>query len=88
MGDGERLLKEVSIMLDFSHPNVMPLIGLCLDRELPLLIMPFMWRGTVLDYVKKSRSSLYFSDGSEDSVEVSHFSLLFNNMCAVVGALF
>ena len=68
-GDKERLLKEVSVMLSFSHPNVMPLIGMCLDGEIPLLIMPFMMNGTVLDYVKQNRESLHFTM-SADSQQV------------------
>ena len=59
--DKERLLKEVSIMLSFSHPNIMSLIGLCFDGDIPLLIMPFMTNGTVLEYVKQNRESLYFT---------------------------
>ena len=47
----ERLLKEVSIMISFDHPNVMSLKGMCFDGEVPLLIMPFMTGGSVLDYV-------------------------------------
>ena len=40
--DRDRLLKEVSLMATFSHPNVMPLTGLSLDGETPLIIMPFI----------------------------------------------
>lgn len=52
-------------MLSFSHKNVMSLIGLCFDGEVPLLIMPFMINGTVLDYVKNNRDSLYFSASAD-----------------------
>ena len=64
--DKERLLKEVSIMLSFSHPNVMPLIGLCFEGEMPLLIMPLMTNGTVLEYVKQNRKTLYFTQKTEE----------------------
>ena len=60
--DKERLLKEVSMMLSFSHPNIISLIGMCLDGELPLLIMPLMMNGTVLDHVKQKRETLFFID--------------------------
>ena len=36
------LAKEVSTMLSFKHTNVMSLIGVCIEGEMPLLIMPFM----------------------------------------------
>ena len=51
-------------MASFDHPNVMSLIGMCFDGEVPLLIMPFMSGGSVLDYVVQNRDNLYFSDGS------------------------
>ena len=47
------LLKEMSKMASFEHQNVMELIGVCLDGEMPLIIMPFMMNGTVLDHVRK-----------------------------------
>ena len=65
----ERLLKEVSLMFTFSHPNVMKLIGLSFDRGMPLIIMPLMSKGTVLGYVREHRESLYISE-SQDKNEV------------------
>ena len=46
--DFERLANEVSTMLSFDHPNVMCLIGVCIDVEMPLLNMPFMSNGSTL----------------------------------------
>ena len=60
----ERLLKEVTLMLSFDHPNVMSLIGICFDGEVPLLIMPFMSGGSVLNYVTQNRENLHFTDDS------------------------
>ena len=57
-------------MLSFSHPNVMPLTGLCIEGEMPLLIMPFMVNGNVLDYVKQHRGTLYINEPSHN-LEVS-----------------
>ena len=50
--DLQMLAKEVSTMLSFEHTNVMSLIGVCIDGEMPLLIMPFMSNGSVLDFIK------------------------------------
>ena len=55
-------------MLSFDHPNVMSLIGMCFDGEIPLLIMPFMSDGSVLDYIHQNKDNLYFAD--EDKHEV------------------
>ena len=59
-GDKEKLLKEVATMLSFTHPNVMSLIGVCFDEEVPLIIMPYMSDGSVLGYVKQNQEKLYF----------------------------
>ena len=72
VSDKERLLKEVSIMCSFSHSNIMSLVGLCIEGEMPLLIMPFMINGSVLEYVRKKREKLYFIEKT-DSLEVSNY---------------
>ena len=54
----EKLLREVTTMSLLIHPNVMPLIGMCFDEEMPLLIMPFMSNGNVLEYVKQNEVDL------------------------------
>ena len=55
----------------FTHPNVMPLIGLCFDGEMPLLIMPFMSNGNVLEYVKQNRVDLHKGQEATE-VEVTY----------------
>ena len=60
-GDLQTLVKEVSTMLSFKHDNVMSLIGVCIDGEMPLLIMPFMSNGSVLEYVKNHKGKLLIS---------------------------
>ena len=60
VSDKEKLLKEVTTMLSFTHPNVMSLIGVCFDEGVPLIIMPYMSNGTVLGYVKQNQEKLYF----------------------------
>ena len=59
-------------MLTFSHPNVMQLIGLSFDGEMPLIIMPFMSKGTVLGYVREHRDNLYITESvDKNQVEQS-----------------
>ena len=60
----KQLIKEATIMLGLSHPNVMPLTGICLDGDMPLLIMPFMIGGTLLEHVRNNKSRLYQTKGS------------------------
>ena len=54
-GERKNLLKEIQKMASFEHVNVMILIGVCLDGEMPLIIMPFMTKGCVLDYVRHKK---------------------------------
>ena len=60
-GDKLKLLKEVSLMLSFKHENVMSLIGLCFDGDVPMIIMPFMSDGSVLNYVRQNREHLFLT---------------------------
>ena len=65
----EKLLKEVTTMLSFEHTNVMSLIGMCFDGEMPLIIMPYMSNGSVLEYVKQNRQELLLdSEANEEKV--------------------
>ena len=53
-------------MKDFHHPNVMTLIGVCLDAGPGVsIVMPFMANGSLLDYLNKERGSLYLSEVGE-----------------------
>ena len=54
-------------MISFDHPNVMSMIGICFDGQMPLLILPYMSEGSVLDYVKRHKEDLYISDYSQET---------------------
>ena len=67
--DVKKLTNEIDAMLSFDHPNVMPLIGVSVDREVPHLILPFMANGSVLEYVRHHKEDLlYTSEASETQV--------------------
>ena len=70
--DKGKLLKEVTNMLSFAHPNVMTLIGVCFDDEVPLIIMPYMSKGSVLGYVEQNKEELYF-DSQANQEQVRNF---------------
>ena len=63
----EKLLKEVKMMVSFQHPNVMSLLGLSFDEDVPLLIMPFMSGGNILGFVRQNKEELYC-----DQVNIEH----------------
>jgi len=53
------LLKECIRMQEFDHPNILKLIGVCLDGgPAPYIIMPFLINGSLLSYLKKNREEL------------------------------
>ena len=65
-------------MLSFKHQNVMSLIGLCFDGDIPMIIMPFMSGGSVLEYLRKNREHLFLT--FESSLE----KVIFPHMCIYI----
>ena len=64
-----KLLQECSRMSAFDHPNVLTIIGVCLDGgPAPYLIMPFMFNGSLLSYLKKERDSLVQQNADNNTV--------------------
>ena len=55
-------------MLSFNHPNVMSLIGMCYDGEMPMILMPYMSNGSVLGYVKRCKQELLFDNKVREEV--------------------
>lgn len=61
----DSLLKECRKMKEFDHPNVLKLIGVCLDGgPAPYIVMPFMAKGSLLDYLKQNREHLLLDPAS------------------------
>ena len=58
-------------MVKFDHPNVLNLIGICLDGgPAPFIIMPFMANGSLLAYVKRNRPALVLSQDNSNNDDV------------------
>lgn len=59
-------------MYKFNHPNVLTLLGVCMDGgPAPFIIMPYMENGSLLSFLKKERENLLLSPESakpEDAV--------------------
>ena len=80
------LMKESIKMLEFSHPNVMGLLGVCADAgPNPYVILPFMSGGSLYDYLKANRQMLVLDKGEEldeDDVSTSpHSCVQYTNIC-------
>ena len=64
-------------MKKLRHPNVMSLIGVCLDAGPGVsIVMPFMANGSLLEYLKKERDKIYLPDTSELEDVSENFSKL------------
>ena len=64
--DVAKMLAEIAKMEDLRHPNVMSLIGVHLDMRLGLsIVMPFMANGSLLEYLKRERNSIYLEDSAD-----------------------
>ena len=60
------LLEEFIKMSSFDHPNVLTVTGVCLDGgPVPYVVMPFMFNGDLLSYLKKERGRLVVPPDSE-----------------------
>ena len=54
------LVAESAIMKTFHHPNVLPLLGVCIDyddEDTLKIVIPFMANGDLKTYLKDSRLS-------------------------------
>ena len=54
------LVAETAIMKGFHHPNVLPLLGVCVDYDdddMIKIVIPFMAHGDLRTFLKESRVS-------------------------------
>ena len=63
----DELLKECIRMQDFDHPNILKLIGVCLDGgPAPYIVMPYLSNGSLLSYLKKNREEFVLDPKTTD----------------------
>ena len=63
------MLAEIAKMENLNHPNLMPLIGVCIDEVHGMsIVMPFMPNGSLLGYLKRERGNLYLSKRAKEDV--------------------
>ena len=65
----DNIMYESIKMKRFNHPNVISLIGVCIDAgPAPYIIMPFMGNGSLLSYLKKHRTELIPPDTADEGM--------------------
>ncbi len=59
-------MRESVKMCDFNHPNVLNLIGVCIDGgPAPFIVTPFMANGSLQDYLKKNKTELVLGEDAD-----------------------
>ena len=72
------IMEESIKMAKFNHPNVMRLIGVCIDKgPSPYIVMPYMSYGSLLSYLKKQRAELTLVNDDDQEV-VSVYCIFLN----------
>ena len=63
------MMSESVKMKHFDHPNVISLIGVCIDAgPAPYIIMPFMDNGSLLSYLKNHRTELLLPNTTDEEI--------------------
>ena len=74
VNDLNSMVQESLKMSKFSHPNVMKLIGVCIDMGgSPYIVMPYMIYGSLLSYLKKHRAELTIAN--DDNSELARIGM-------------
>jgi serine/threonine protein kinase len=73
-------------MHEFNHPNVLTLIGVCLDGgPAPYIVMPFMSSGSLLSHLRENRKALLVPDSTlDDPDDIVSLLLHCKTMCAAL----
>ena len=69
INDLSNVMDESIKMSKFNHPNVMKLIGVCIDKGFsPYMVMPYMAYGSLLSYLKKHRAELTIANSDNEEL--------------------
>ena len=81
------LVAESAIMKTFHHPNVLPLLGVCIDyddEDMLKIILPFMANGDMRTFLKNNRvtpnNTSQYSNVSSNRLQVYNNTIVSNWM--------
>ncbi len=65
-GEIDKIMEESLKMKHFDHPNILNLIGVCIEaRPAPYIIMPYMPNGSLLEFLRKERVNLLLKESTD-----------------------
>ena len=71
-------MEESLKMIQFVHPNVLGLVGVCIDTgTASFIILPYMANGSLLNWLKKERNRIIPSESSTEE-EVAIYYIVCN----------
>ena len=86
VNDLNSMVQESLKMSKFSHPNVMKLIGVCIDMGgSPYIVMPYMIYGSLLSYLKKHRAELTIAN--DENSELARIGMHASSTTAELSAI-
>ena len=69
--DLKNLVEESLLMSNLNHPNVMKMIGVCVDEnKTPYLVMHYMSQGSLLSFLKNNRDNFTVNDMDDNTERV------------------
>lgn len=67
----KEFFKEATLMHTFDHPNILRLLGVCIDQEPLCMIFEFMELGDLNNFLRQNSSSRLLASGSNPSLNRS-----------------
>lgn len=80
-------LQEAKLLADFDHPNIVHLIGICLDRGSTLIVMELMLGGDLIRYMQENKPRADNLDGGLSQYDLLSICLDIVNGCCYLEEL-
>ena len=64
----DKFIAESGIMVNFDHPNILRLVGVCFNMEdnLPAIVLPYMANGDLRSFLRARRAEMITSDADNE----------------------
>ncbi len=64
----DKFIAESGIMVNFDHPNILRLVGVCFNMEdnLPAIVLPYMANGDLRSFLRAKRAEMIISNAKNE----------------------